>query len=306
MKIRAKGKRTCFVVAPIGADITNIRAVLEDRRCGVLEWENLFSPGRSLYEALYATVKTVDLVVAVIVGDAQDANVLVAVGAARAIGARLLILSSAGVSSVPALLQDAFILPVDSKNAAAIGLAVDRLLASSKPTLPSRRRSRTPTGTTLGDHAEVLLDRLREWSSAASATRASHEELESIVRDTLNAVHLSAVASSERSDVGADFAVWDDALESLGTPILIEVKTDVRAGPILQQAQAQLLRQLEKGNASFGLLLWGIGPHPNISRTFQRSLRHQVFSWSVEHFIKSLRSRTFADVVLSLASSTDN
>lgn len=304
MKTRRKAKRSCFVVAPIGADISNIRSVLEDRRCGVLEWENLFSPGRSLYEALYATVKKVDLVVAVIVADAQDANVLVAVGVARAVGKRLLILSSAGVRSVPELLQDSFILPVDSQNAAAIGLAVDRLLASSKPALPSRRRSRTPTGNTLGDYAEVLLKRVRAWSSVDSATRASHEQLESIVRDTLNALHLSAVASSERSDVGADFAVWDDALESLGTPILIEVKTDVR-GPILQQAQGQLQRQLEKGNASFGLLLWGIGPHPRIFRSFQRSLRHQVFSWSVEDFIKSLRSDTFADVVLSLASSTD-
>jgi hypothetical protein len=71
MKTRRKAKRSCFVVAPIGADISNIRTVLEDRRCGVLEWENLFSPGRSLYEALYVTVKTVDLVVAVIVGDAR-------------------------------------------------------------------------------------------------------------------------------------------------------------------------------------------------------------------------------------------
>jgi hypothetical protein len=108
---------------------------------------------------------------------------------------------------------------------------------------------------------------VREWSLADSATSASHEQLESIVRDTLNALHLSAVASSERSDVGADFAVWDDALESLGTPILIEVKTDVR-GPILQQAQGQLQRQLEKGNASFGLLLWELGRTQRFSAAF--------------------------------------
>jgi hypothetical protein len=277
---------------------------MDERGYRVSQWDSLFSPGRTLSESLPATVKSVQLVIAVVTGDAKDANVLVAAGVATALKRRLLILAPNGVSSVPDVLQGAFIVPVDPLNQSALRFAVDQLLASGKVSSQSRRRPSTAAPDTLGPYADVLLGKLRDWSNAESIQPDSHRALESIVSEALEALHLSAVASPKEKDIGADFAVWDDGLEAFGNPILIEVKGNVR-GPMLQQAQGRLFRQLERSNATFGLLLWGIGPHPVISRSFQRGLRHQVFSWSVERFIESLRTHRFSDVVLSLVSSAE-
>src|SRR5262245_38297337 len=101
MSTDSKSRHACLIIAPPGTDTSGLRVLLEERGWSVVEWENLFSPGRSLFESLEASLRTVSVVIAVLTGDPQDANVLVTIGVARGSGKRLLVLAPLGVSTIP-------------------------------------------------------------------------------------------------------------------------------------------------------------------------------------------------------------
>jgi hypothetical protein len=145
----------------------------------------------------------------------------------------------------------------------------------------------------LGSDADLIITSLR---SALDAN--DRRGVERLVVQALRGAGADIVSEASNPDLGADIAVWSDALQPfIGNPLLIEVKSRIGTDEI-RRAADQLFTAVASSGGSWGLLLYGRGseelsPSP-------RGLPPTILTSPIEELIQQLRTRSFAEVVRDL------
>jgi hypothetical protein len=178
-------------------------------------------------------------------------------------------------------------------NQEAIGFALDQMLAA--PDRP--KRSPTPQSVPfvgLGTKADDLIAALDR-----SLASSDWQSIERVVADALRSSGADVVVTSQRRDVGADFAVWSDVLEAfVGNPLLVEVKARIRGKAEANRAMRQLTSYLGASGSRWALLLYGDGPDPD-GQAWSGSPPN-VLVLSLRSLLEALRTRAFPEVVRDL------
>lgn len=151
----------------------------------------------------------------------------------------------------------------------------------------SPEQAKSPRDIALGDRVERYrgvgpdaseADRVRSLSAAIEGTGAIVENVEG------------------SNDRGFDIAVWsDDLANSLGAPVLIEVKANL-SGDARRQIQLALRSQ---PNGSIGLLVYRKGPDIQPGRNYDP----QVLAIQEDELLQRLKEHSFAQIVMMLRNS---
>jgi hypothetical protein len=282
--------KTCFISAPLGADLGVLRAVLEARGVRVLVPQEL-TVGADWVSEIKNEISRADLVIGIVPSARQAPWVLFELGQASALDRRIVLITSPKAEPVPFSLHQVVTLRIDLDNTEAIEFALDQVM-SAPPLGRDRRPASSPTSS-LGGKADTLIAKLRR--SLADANLA---DVETIVAEALRDSGTDAIASSPSHDVGADFAVWSDVLEPfVGNPLLIEVKAKLTSKTAASRALRQLATYMNKSGSRWALLLYGEGPRDE--NELGSSLPN-VLVLSVQSLLESLRTQSFPELVRDL------
>ena len=284
--------KTCFISAPAGANLDVLRGALESRGLRVLVPHDL-TVGADWASEIQKQLLQADLVVGVLTSERQSPWVLFELGQASALGRRIVLITSPKADPIPFSLHQFLVLRIDLDNEEAIRFALDQLLSAPEP------RKREPTTQTkpfrgLGAKADDLIAAL-ERSLATSDWRS----IEQIVSDALRSSGADVVVTSPDRDIGADFAVWSDVLESfVGNPLLVEVKARIRGKTEATRAVRQLASYVGASGSRWALLLYGEGP--DLESQPWKGSAPNVLVLSLRTLLDTLRTRGFPELVRDL------
>ncbi|MCP2158591.1 hypothetical protein [Agrobacterium tumefaciens] len=253
-----------------------------------------FALGAPISTALTSMIEEADIFVAVLPQESSSRgrirdNLIFELGLAIGMRKQMLIFAPEG-SRLPSDVGDLLTVRIGPKNREAIDFAVSQLLSA-----PEKERSARPqislSGRVLGEEIDNLI---AQYSDIAN--RDDGQALERLVAQAINASGVEVI-SHAGPDMGFDFVIWSDALQSsVGNPLMVEVRSRISSKAYLKRAE-QRLATIARNNASeWSLLIYGEGPKapPDIPSI------GGVISLSVLELLENLRTATFVEVVRRL------
>ena len=235
--------KSCFISAPFGVDTSIVREILDEKG---IRWHDQTDvrAGGSWLDAVDTAMTRSDFVCAVLPTERYRENVLFELGIAYA--RRKPVLAFLGSSlSLPSDIGGLTYLRVNSANREAVRSALDAFLTHANPT-PSTKPVVTPSKRRGKSEPYTL--------PPASATA---QEFERRTAELLRHAGFILSEPSESRDQGADFAVWiDEVQNSLGNPVLVQVKVGDLSSLRLEQAASQLRHYVTKTHGRCGLVVY--------------------------------------------------
>lgn len=250
-------------------------------------------PGANWSEWISGKIGNVDLVIGVLTSERRSQWVLFELGQAAALDRQIVLIAPPKLAAIPSHLKHFLVIRTSLKNRGAIDFALDQILASPERSVipPSIA---TPPLQALGPDADAIIGHLR-----AAIESNDYSGVERLVVQALQGSGADIVSEASSPDLGADIAVWSDALQPfVGNPLLIEVKSRFRGPNELRRAANQLFGAVATRGGSWGLLLYGEGPED--LAISQKGLPPTILVSSIGDLIEQLRFRSFAEVVRDL------
>jgi hypothetical protein len=239
--------KTCFISAPFGTDTSVLRRALEEKSVRWFDQTSL-APGSNWIDAIDGALAKADFVCTVL-PEGQHGNIFFELGIAFA--RRKPILAFAGSSTLlPTDILSLTYVRADIKNPEAVRSTLAAFLehASGRP---PRRPSKGPNAP-----ARKQAEGTRRGSAPPRSSMTGYE-LESKTAALLQEAGFIVSSPTERRGQGADFAVWIDELQqSLGNPLLVEVKGGNLSSARLRESAEQLRGYAAKTHARSALLVY--------------------------------------------------
>jgi hypothetical protein len=283
--------RSCYISAPAGSNLKILKAALDKRRIRVTAPSDV-APGANWSSQILQLLSEVDLVIGILTTERRSDWVLFELGQALATKRQILLLVPAkGIAYFPLDLQGILTVRTSLTNREAIEFALDQLLAAPEPQpLPG---AGPVLGGGLGDRADQFIQEAKQ-----AITEHQPLELERILERALRESGVEALSTESKEERLADVAVWSDAFQqSVGNPLLIEVKMRVVDRRGAQEVASQLAKQTLSSGTRWGLLLYGEGPS---SSSVQQSLPPNILAMPIVELLERMKDRPFAEVVTGL------
>ena len=281
------GPRTCFISAPLGANLAVLRSVLDERRVKVIVPEQL-SPGSDWSADITTLLSDADLVIGVLTRARSSDSVLFELGQAWALGRKVVLFIPPDDKTVLDLRQ-LLVIRASLSNREAISFALDQIFrAPQRQTKPVSRPALNVSS--LGGKASGIL---REVQAATTARQG--KRLEEIVANAIRESGVDVISEARTIRQTADFAIWSDALQPfVGNPLLIEVKLRVTGVDDVRKGSQSLSEAILSSGGTWGLLLFGEGP---TKASEWRSVPPNILVMSVPELIMEMESRPFVEVI---------
>ena len=122
----------CYISAPIGTNIENIRASLSQRAVHILSPDDR-KISTNLHSNLPSLISKADLVVGVLTRDRQSQSILFELGQAVALHRQIVVFAPPKSGYVPHELQQFPVLRISLLNRTAIDFAFDQMLSAPSP-----------------------------------------------------------------------------------------------------------------------------------------------------------------------------
>jgi hypothetical protein len=282
-------KPSIFISAPAGTKTGVLRTILTQCGASVVDAFD-FAPGESLSETLTSKISKADGVV--IVYSEASPNVAFEMGISVASKKPTFILVEPTIS-VPAFVQSFLHLRSTLKDTDVLRASLVRFVEETKKkrhrhTMPVKRRDESKKIQSVAS----FLDVIRENRKTVSPL-----QIESAVMEILKNSGLQVEGQMSGRDAGVDCVVWSDQLrQTMGNPILIEVKAGNVDSGRLNDAEKQLGRYLQVAGAHYGIVLY-------LDRSGRRFGHNpaspNILRFDLEDFAQSLQSSSFEEVLLA-------
>lgn len=285
--------KTCYISAPGDFSLVPLKQILHDRGISVMNPEAAYSEIPAP-EAVMSYLATADLVIGILSRERRSDWTLFELGAAWANKRQILLVAPpSGTMTPPPGLEGVLVVRANPSNMDAVAFALDQRLSAPltpRSKIPPRRSS------AVGEDVRML-----EISLNAALRLGDESVLMDVVSEILRDAKLDGVVSEAPTSnraAKADFAVWVDELaDTIGNPLLIEVKKSLPSGILLREAAARFSKTVTESGTRFGLLLYGNGPE---AKVVNRSLPFNVLALPIADLLKGLHTRSFASLVKNL------
>jgi nucleoside 2-deoxyribosyltransferase len=250
-------RKTCFISAPVNADISKLRRLLEHRGVQVLLPFELEITGTTVREQIEKAINRASFCIAIIAAP-PSANVLYEVGfAAAKAKPTLLILDT--MADVPQFLADLTSVKARPSQIESISYVLDTFLDKLRASVP-KRGSLVKTKM-ISQRSKEMVEFLKGLGE-----RATTGELENIVKRVLSDSGVRIVVPGRSADQGHDMAAWVDELEPvIGNPLLIQVKHKLTP-PAGRHLRDKLLTRFREAGGRAALIIYLEGIEDRIAR----------------------------------------
>jgi nucleoside 2-deoxyribosyltransferase len=281
---------TCFVVAEPTVSVRPIERLLRARGIRPVFQSDLPSNAARLVTSTREGITKADFVLGVF-RKGDNTNTAFEMGMAFGLGKPLLVVAPTGVP-VPFRAADVVLVRADAKDTAAVSFALDQMLAAPQP-FASESDSPIRRTKAIGADAGQFGIELQQLRSSEAPSKAFL--LDSLVQRALEATGATVAVREGEPDNGFDLGVWaDDLDQSVGNPLVVEVKWQLRTAKDIDQ----VLRALTRSRAVWALVLFVEGPTPR--RIEELEQRGPVLLLSIEELLRALETRSFAEIVRDL------
>lgn len=284
---------TCYVASPAGASTAAVMRVLKQREIVPVTPSPLAATTGSALEGLSEAISRADLLIAVLDGEQSNSNVFFELGCGYALRKRVLIVTPPGSKALPPNLLGLPQVTADLQNDEAIRFALDQVVAS--PRRPSRTR-RTSVGITRPIDRHLARDLMGKLDRAPSA-----KFVEETVVSAITASGINVIVRSEFTDSNTvfDLGIWSDDLDaSVGNPLLIEVKANLRDREEVLHLRSQAQHHLRATNARTALVLYLEGSKN--SENLIALSTPQILFMPVRELLEKLQVEGFGAVIREL------
>jgi len=267
--------RRCFIIGAHDAYEAAIRAELSRVAVdGFTTWD--IAGSRPLSGLIVDAIKRADFVIAILRADPTRSSVLFEIGIAYALGKPLAAVVPPGAENLPAELTDLQIVRASPDDSEAFRFLITQLSEAAAHS----RKSRT-SGNTTRRPSRPARDLSGLW-------------LERTVQSALARSGVSVEAEARTANRGADFAFWSADLESIGNPVLVEVKAS-RSPSTIRDGADQLATYMERTRAELGLLIYP-GPRADtpVGRILERGL---ILYFTIDELIDAVDAGRLTDAV---------
>lgn len=279
--------KTCFITAPAGSNLDVLIEALQRRDIQVVVPGDL-PPGANLGTEISNLLTGVDLVIGVLTRERRSEWVLFELGQAWAKGKRILLLAPPNSAHLPSTLRRFLTVRANLSNREAIEFAIDQLLAAPETTSPpsAAHKETRPLGATAASYLQGSFDLTTHVGSA---------ELEQLVANALRETGVDVVVTAQGRTYGVDLALWSDAWhQSVGNPLLVEIKGHLPTQRAAADAAQQLAKYVAASGGRWGLLLFADGPRD------LRGLPPTVLALPIDALFTRLQHETLDDIVRDL------
>ena len=285
-------RRTCFISAPAEADTTILQNILNERGLSVLIEKGDVNSDLSLDKNLLNAIVSSDFFIGVLQAGVDNSMVYYEIGIANGTGRRTLIFTSPSIKNSVKNIKGSLYMRVAMDNREAMEFAIDQVINAPEIGRDSARE-KINKNKPIGKIAKDLLAELNKPES----TWGAHPE--NAVIQAIGSSGVNVLVRSKYWDSGADMALWADELEdSVGNPLLIEVKQHISGSTSITRLANQLDSYLESSNAGWLLLLYLKGPEEDsdVWKQFPDSVIHLP----VPKFLKYFEESNLVEIVKSL------
>ena len=282
----------CYISAPLGVNVENIRRSLIERNVQLLTPSDL-SSRHGLHQSNRELILNADLVIGVLRRGRQSQAVLFELGMAAAVDRKIVVFAPPKGNYLPFNLQPFLVLRISLRNVDAIDFALDQILSapfsrkrSSKAPAVTQRVSQAPIANIEGELESVL-----EVGDA--------RKLDDIISGGIRRSGVDVVAKPTLENREMDLAVWADEFQYvLGNPLLIEIRSQLRNDRQIRDALKHCAAATEKSGGRWSLLIYGTGP--KVFRKHWWSVAPTVLAISASDLFKRMRKQSFVEVVIGL------
>jgi hypothetical protein len=279
--------QSCFIAAPTGSNLDALLDALQTRKIDVVN-SQLVLADFDLQAEIAAQIRDVDLVIGVLTRERRSEWSLFELGQAWALGKRILLFAPPSSKHLPSNLRGFMTVRANLSNRDAIEFALDQLLAAPESTRKPARppKSKPP----LGPAAERYQLEIRAMIASGNGLG-----LEELVADALRKAGVDILSTAGDRELGADLAIWSDALHAfVGNPLLVEIKSRLPGSRAVSDAAQRLAKHVAAAGGLWGLLLYGAGPEE------PTSLPPNIIALPIGSLLARLKNESFDDVVRDL------
>lgn len=287
--MRSTSQKDCFVAAPFGAVTDILVQELKQRGFKVRDGRTLGVTGRTVLESIRSAVSDADLICAVLPARFSP-NAYFEIGLAVGLSKPIAVFAEAG-TELPSDLAGLTYCRAALRDALEIGRFLDVFLKHHRKE-PTRSASRSK-------RAVPKLSRSAAAKARAALAASRGYAVEALLRDLFSQVgYVVSEPYGERKE-SVDFAIWIDALQgAAGNPIPVEVKSNISSLVVLNEAEEQLRRYLDRVGTKLGILIYTSErgtKFPGASSAWPLVLR-----FSGSQTIESLAAGSFASEILKI------
>lgn len=279
----------CFISAPAQTDTSALRHVLTEEAVESYDAYD-FNAGDHLYRTLKTRIKGADF--AIIVIPEPSPNVFYEMGICEGMGKPLFVLVGKDIEA-PYFVDKHTLVRAGLEDEGLLRISIHNFVAQVRSNKRKLRKS-PPKRHSLGGQRSV-----RQYTDAAAALReqGTGSDLERLAEQVFAELGLLFQANMYKAESGVDFAIWDESLaNSIGNPLLVEVKYGDLSPAAIYQAEQQLRRYLGGTEARAAILLY----LDRQGRRFDEnpSLDPLIVRFDFGDFIDAVSRQAFGHVIL--------
>ncbi|MCY4558115.1 MAG: hypothetical protein OXF79_17445 [Chloroflexi bacterium] len=282
----------CYISAPLGVNVRNIRRSLMERNVQLLTPSDL-SSRHGLHQSIRELILNADLVIGVLRRGRQSQAVLFELGMAAAMDRKVVVFAPPKGDYLSFNLQPFLVLRIGLRNINAIDFALDQILSAPF----SSNRSRKASAVTQRTSQSPIVNREGELESVLEVGDA--RKFEDIISSGIRRSGVEVVARPTLENREMDLAVWADEFQYvLGNPLLIEIKLQLKNDEQIRAALKRCAAATEKSGGRWSLLIYGTGP--KLFRRRWLSVAPTVLAISAADLFERMREQSFVEVVIGL------
>ena len=284
--------RNCYISAPIGTNIENIRSSLLERKVKLLSPSSI-DVGRSVHSNVLDLISNADLVVGVLTRERRSESVIFELGQAVALDRQVVIFAPPKSGFIPFKLKQFPVIRINLRNRSAIDFAFDQIL--SAPPLPKKKeRVEVHNSHGMGKRINTFLDKVRKAIDANDGLG-----FEKVVAQAIRESGVEIVLEARLDNRAVDIAVWSDVFQQIfGHPLLVELKLNLTNEAYARQSLKRCAEITAKHGSTWSLLLYGDGP-PMTNKNWV-SIAPTVLTISAYDLLSKMRDRSFVEVIMDL------
>ena len=282
--------RNCYISAPVGTNIENIRTSLLEREV------RLISPNdveiSDSYSNVLDLISNADLIVGVLTRERRSDTVIFELGQAVALGRRVVVFAPPKSGYIPFNLRQFPVFRIGLLNRASINFAFDQIL--SAPFSPKKEKQEAHDTHGMGKRINTFIDKTQEAITANKGLM-----FERVVAQAIRESGVEIVVEAPINDRMIDLVVWSDVFQHIfGHPLLIELKVKLQNDKHFLQSLKQCADIAANSGSTWSLLIYGDGP-PTPKRSWISSAP-TVLSISAQDLLTKMRDQSFVDIVRKL------
>jgi hypothetical protein len=234
--------KTCFISAPFGVDTSVLRQALEEKG---IRWRDQTSvkAGSSWLEVTNSELSKADFL-CLVLPEGRNANIFFELGIAYARRKPVLAFLGSGVE-LPSDISNLTYIRSEATNLQAVRQLVSTFLEHAKPSENPRSFTKPAT--------KIAINKFH----VPATEMIGAEEYERRTAKIFEEAGFIVSAPAERRDQGADLAIWVDELQNtLGSPLLVEIKAGGFSYGRIREAASQLRSHVSKTHGRCGLIVY--------------------------------------------------